>query len=207
MKNMDVVSSYDPSASRNEAMTGSGSSNLLAQQEPDNNSMLRSDNADAILAHGMTSLSLEERNRALEEIHGIKHEIEEDPEVVERELQNMEEALQSIRSKKAYDQAAFLSPKYVQDRKFRLVFLRADAFDAKKAAERMVRHFQFKLELFGLDKLVKHIEVDDMGDSDREFLMLGLTQYLTRRDRAGRVVLFNNGGSKSFKEVENQVRI
>ena len=135
---MDVVSSYDPSASRNEAMTGSGSSNLLAQQEPDNNSMLRSDNADAILAHGMTSLSLEERNRALEEIHGIKHEIEEDPEVVERELQNMEEALQSIRSKKAYDQAAFLSPKYVQDRKFRLVFLRADAFDAKKAAERMV---------------------------------------------------------------------
>ena len=33
--------------------------------------------------------------------------------------------------------------------------LRADEYDAKKAAMQMVRFFEFKLSLFGLDKLVK----------------------------------------------------
>ena len=48
------------------------------------------------------------------------------------------------------------------------MFLRAERFDAPKAAIRLVNHFEGKLVLFGEDKLVKRITLDDLEEEDIE---------------------------------------
>ena len=118
---------------------------------------------DSFLARELNQLSIEERSKALEEVHGIPQILNEDPEELEKQFEIMEKELtENIKDKKAYDRALFLSPKYVKDRSFRLLFLRAELLDGKKAAIKMVNHFQYKLELFGVEKLVKDIELEDL---------------------------------------------
>ena len=118
---------------------------------------------DSFLARELNQLSIEERSKALEEVHGIPQILNEDPEELEKQFEIMEKELtENIKDKKAYDRALFLSPKYVKDRSFRLLFLRAELLDGKKAAIKMVNHFQYKLELFGIEKLVKDIELEDL---------------------------------------------
>ena len=103
-------------------------------------------------------------------------------------LSNLEVELQLWTSKEAYEAKKSMNPDYVSDKKFQLKFLRADRFDAKQAALRLVRHFQAKLELFGKSKLVKDIVQDDLDRDDMEALYSGFSQMLPVRDRAGRLV-------------------
>ena len=96
------------------------------------------EDTDALLAKEMNKLSTEERDRVFEEVHGVAGDMEEDPDFVEMKLSEMEEEILKIRKRQAYDRAAFVSPKAVRDRAFRLMFLRSEYFDARKAAKRMV---------------------------------------------------------------------
>ena len=74
---------------------------------------------------------------------------------------------------------------------FRLKFLRTDLFDVPSAAKRLVRHFQVKLEVFGLDKImVKDITQDNLEDGDIKNFYSGYVQVLPLRDRSGRCVNF-----------------
>ena len=52
-------------------------------------------------------------------------------------------------SRDAYDHAMYLSPEYVTNRQFRLLFLRGENYDVMNAAKRMLLHFHIKKELFG----------------------------------------------------------
>jgi hypothetical protein len=165
------------------------------------------DETDAFLAKEMNQLSLAEREQVLEEIHGIPQALQEDPELVEEQLKIMEAELSSIKDKKAYDRALFLSPRYVKNRKFRLLFLRSERMDGKKAATKMVNHFQFKLELFGIEKLVKDIEFEDLSEDDKDTLMDGHFRFLPEKDSGGRAVLFSSSLHIRFKTVENEVSI
>jgi hypothetical protein len=61
-----------------------------------------------------------------------------------------------------------MNSKYVENRLFRLAFLRADSFDARKAGLRIVRFFQLQLDLFGEDKLVMDIVQDDLDHEAME---------------------------------------
>ena len=62
---------------------------------------------------------------------------------------------------------------YVDNSDFRLRFLRAERFDEKLAAIRYVRHYQMKLELFGVNKLGQNIIQDDLDDESLEALYCG----------------------------------
>jgi hypothetical protein len=163
------------------------------------------DETDAFLAKELNQLSLKERERALEEVHGIPQALPEDPAVEEEQLNVMEAELSKIKDKKAYDRALFLSPRYVNNRFFRLLFLRAECLDGKRAAMKMVNHFQYKLELFGIEKLVKDIELEDLSEDDKEALMTGHFQFLREKDRGGRAVQFSSTKEIRFKTVENEV--
>jgi hypothetical protein len=103
----------------------------------------------------------------------------------------MERHLRSIRDKEAYDEGEVLSKSFVQDRNRRIAFLRADLFDAKKAANRMVSHLKTKREIFGRHKLVKRITLDDLDDECIALLRSGSQQILPSRDASGRVVVLS----------------
>jgi hypothetical protein len=59
----------------------------------------------------------------------------------------------------------------------------------EQAAERMVRHFDEKLKLFGDDLLSRDIQLSDLEDSELETLQRGAVQLLPLRDRADRTVV------------------
>ena len=107
---------------------------------------------------------------------------------MEQKLTQLETELSRIRNKEAYNAAKIMDQDYVENRDFRLLFLRADRFNAKKAALRMARHFQAKSDLFGRDKIARDIVQSDLEKEDLECLYAGYEQFLPSKDRAGRDV-------------------
>jgi hypothetical protein len=140
------------------------------------------------LAKEMNELSMADRDELLRDIHGVNDHIEETPEFVAQKLVELEKALKQIRNKDAYDLAQSKSPEYVSEGNFRLLFLRADRFAPYKAAVRMVRHFETKLELFGPGKIARDIEMDDLEEDGIACLESGFTQTLPVRDSSGRSI-------------------
>jgi hypothetical protein len=68
------------------------------------------------------------------------------------------------------------------------MFLRAESFDAYKAASRMVAFFDEKYKLFGAEKLTKDIVLADLDPDDISALENGYYQRLANKDSAGRKV-------------------
>jgi hypothetical protein len=158
--------------------------------------------SEAVL-NGLKQLNLQsaqERERVLEEVHGVADsQVEETPELIDQRLNLLEQEIQLIKKRTAYDRALFLSPKYVLDREFRLMFLRSELFDARKAANRLVRFFESKKELWGDDKLARPITLDDFDEDGLALLKHGCIQVLPEKDQSGRSVLFLS--SKHYMRV------
>jgi hypothetical protein len=142
------------------------------------------------LSRTLNQLPSKERDEVLHEIHGVSEVLDEDPGFVSQNLDLLELELQQIPKKIEYEMALSLSLEYVTNRNFRLKFLRADNYDSKKAAARMVKFFEWKLDLFGEDKLVQEIVLSDFEPREVEAMKSGYIQLLPQRDRAGRSILF-----------------
>jgi hypothetical protein len=160
---------------------------------------------DAILASEMTQLSMKERDTVMQDIHGMVEAVTETPELVTQALEQLDECLAQISHKDAYDRALYLAPDYVRDSRFRIKFLRGTLFDAQQAACRMVRHFEEKLKLFGIELLGKDIRMSDLSDLDRETLKLGTVQWVPVRDRAGRAVFCMPATKMNLNETTTRV--
>ena len=120
-------------------------------------------------------------------MHGVDLEIE-TPELVTSSLERLDshiEAVKHVSKADAYLMAECLSPSFVQNEKFRLIFLRSVRFDIEQTAIRLFAHFESKLQLFGADKLCRKISIDDMSEDDMITLKNGQTQLLPDRDRSG----------------------
>ncbi|CAB9521386.1 Transfer protein [Seminavis robusta] len=146
------------------------------------------DEIESLMAHQMSALSVEDRDKVYHDLYGITPAFTETPELLQARLAAMEDELEQLHDIPAYDMAVLLDRDYVTKDEFRLRFLRADLLDAKKAAHRMARHFKAKMDLFGRDKLVKDITQDDLDDATLAALYSGYCQFLPLRDRAGRMV-------------------
>ena len=142
-----------------------------------------------MLAREMNKLSVEEREKVLEDVHGIPRLVDEPKERIEACLALLETEITSVSRKAAYDLASFNSNEYTSSKKIRLMFLRAENYDPYNAASRMVRFFDQKYELFGADKLTKDITLDDLDPDDIAELEEGVIQVLPEKDCAGRKVL------------------
>lgn len=153
-------------------------------------SHLDQDFAEQLLSKEMEKLSLVEHEKILFDIHGIARVDEEDPDDVDSHLEQVEVGIQKIRKKPAYDRAMHWDASYVQDRSFRLRFLRCDYFRSHVAAQRIVRHFEIKQTLFGDGPiLARDILLSDLSPDDIRALESGFLQVLPVRDAAGRSIV------------------
>jgi hypothetical protein len=167
------------------------------------NNAIDIENMDDIRLEELNQLSNEARVRAQEEVHCVVDDLlEEEPEFVERRMAQMEKDIGKHRKKFAYDRALFLSPSYVRDRDFSLMFLRSTDFHPRKAAECMIAHFELKLELFGLECLARAITLEDLNEEDIVTLEAGNCQYLSEKDRGGRAVFCG-----LYKAPQNATRV
>eukprot|EP00980_Cylindrotheca_fusiformis_P019586 scaffold6795_cov110-Cylindrotheca_fusiformis.AAC.3 len=142
------------------------------------------------LAAAMEKLSLEEREKVYEDVHGVTDEIQETAEFVTNSLEQMDRIVDLINEKAAYEQAKLQAYNLVTDRQFRLSFLRYTSFNPKLAALRLVQYFSNKLELFGIENLAKsRITIEDLGETTTRVLELGSLQVLPCRDSKGRAVV------------------
>lgn len=140
---------------------------------------------DSLIAKQMSSLSMKEREQAYFDIHGISSTVE-TPEMIQQAYLELDQELSKL-GEGAYRKAEGINPSYVRDERLRLKFLRADRFDAKKAALRMARHFEAKLDLFGASKLCQDITQNDLKPGDLDSLVT-CVGHLPIRDSVGRLV-------------------
>jgi hypothetical protein len=159
--------------------------------------------SEADLAKEMNALSFEQRERIFEDVHGVASVNEETPEFVAKCISALDDAISKIPSKyrTSYNKATFLKPTLQTDRKFKLQLLRAEEFDAKKAAERMVKYFDHKCNLFGEDKLVKRLTLDDLSEDELYLYKIGYMAELPFRDRSGRPIIFGDGTKLDFDRM------
>ena len=97
------------------------------------------------------------------------------------------------------------SSHYVRNPSFLRMFLRADKFDSKLAAQRMINFFREKRRLFGSHTLGRDITLSDMDDDDMTMLQSGYTQILPLRDRAGRAVWFSLSHKRRGRSLRSVV--
>jgi len=159
---------------------------------------------DSLLAKEFTNLTVQERSKTYEELHGVSDCIEETPTLVETCLSQLDEELSRVTEKSAYNMAEQQNRAYVTDSKFRLMFLRATNFDPKKAAIRLVAFFEGKLRFFGQETLTRQIRFNDLDRDDQACHM----QILPCRDRSGRPIItdVNTLRDRSYKIPTNRLR-
>jgi hypothetical protein len=161
-----------------------------------------------MLAKEMNQLSVEDREKVLEDIHGIARAVDEPLDYVRNSLLLLEEELSKpTPNKAAYDLAKSQSKEYVSSEKLRMMFLRAESFDACKAAARMIRFFDEKYNLFGVEKLTKDIVLADLDPDDIAALDTGFYQVLPEKDCAGRNVVCFFPKLRAVRTMQNQVSV
>lgn len=167
----------------------------------------KDDGMSSLIAKELNQLSIHERSEIYEQLHGVSgDQVDERPEQIRVLTEQLLLEVKRIRDRSAFDKALFLSPLYVCDPNFLAMFLRADNYDLKSAARRLVRHFHHKQDLFGEAKLGRPIYYDDLEDDDKAALRSGRIQMTrNRRDRAGRLIVYSAEGILTYKKPINQV--
>jgi len=96
----------------------------------------------------------------------------------------------------------------VEQREFPLSFLRAERYDTKKAATRMIDYFEEKRGLFGVENLTTKIQLKDLDADSKYCFESGQIQLLPGRDRAGRAVIVETkqlATKKGGRQDENSI--
>lgn len=160
-----------------------------------------------LLTDGFNQLSVKEREFALDTLHGVVQPIDESPEgFIDNALQNLDVAIAKIkRQRMAYDMAIFLNPGYVQNRDFRINFLRGARYDVTLTATRLIKHFELKLELFGLDCLVRDITFDDLDDDAAEMYLRAGYFYPKSYDKLGRRLMLYSTERTEYRNPASYV--
>jgi hypothetical protein len=166
--------------------------------------------APACIANALKRMSLQERDVVYHEVHGVADIIDEVPPFVEMCLRQFQQELFKFKydpymASHAIKLAETRSPDFVHNPKHCLKFLRAERFNPKSAAARMIRFFDLKMVLFGASKLCKDITLEDFSLSDLEDFGKGFVQTLPWRDRTGRPVVILFPSHHYYKSTESLV--
>ncbi|CAJ1947165.1 unnamed protein product [Cylindrotheca closterium] len=149
---------------------------------------LRIDESDRVLAQAMSSLPTAERDKIIEEVHGVSKPIEETADFVSQKLAALESEI-SIKKNDAYEIALTQNRVFVEDSGFQLMFLRSEGFVASAASIRMMQYLKLKQKYFGEERITKHINFLDLSEDDKSSLETGAIQVLPEKDRSGRAVV------------------
>ena len=151
----------------------------------------------------------------------------EEPDFIQQCLYTLDNEISKFKasSKLAYEQSLAVNPDYASNKSFKLMFLRADRFNAKHSAKRMVEYFALKKELFcqsgfgshsndsdcneddKLDILGRDITIDDLTAEEQDIVASGRVRFLPEPDHAGRRILFSRVSQCDFQNPHSEVRI
>jgi hypothetical protein len=156
-----------------------------------------------------SELAGRDQEQVMKDVYGMEEMVDENPTLVKECLFQLEQELTEYagNDKIALELARKEHTSFFEDEKFRLKFLRTDNYNPKRAARRIVRHLEIKLDLFGPDKLGKKITLEDLSEDDMESLLSGAAQFLPTKDRGGRLVFWSRMKNWKFKDPKNMVRI
>lgn len=147
----------------------------------------------SIINKEMLKYDVTERNAIYEEVHGVGNLCpdESQPGMVENALNDLVYELDAIpaHQKREYTQSLSMPHSYIHTRDFRMRFLRADLFDAKRAANRLVTCLQTMCFLYGPYALERPIRLSDFSKRELKVFNAGRIQLLPYRDRGGRRVV------------------
>ena len=160
--------------------------------------------AQRTISEGLMKVSLKERDETIQDIHGIKIPKEEDPETLVRSCNEIEMHLSKHQNSQPL-QLAWNANSGAYVRSLYLMFLRCFDYNPRLAAERIVKHFEWKRKLFSDETLGRDITLDDFNKDDMAFFRTGVSQILPSRDAAGRVIYAGVMSGWKYMEPENVV--
>ena len=136
------------------------------------------------------------------DMYGEEAGEEETPDLLTISLVRLQEELQAIEEdeKQTFLRAQQECPAYVNSDNFLLPFLRAEKFNASKAARRIVVYWNEKLRLFGEDHTFGPITLASLKEGDLRVLRDGGVS-LVPKDMHGRVMI--HGDSGAYKVERN----
>jgi hypothetical protein len=164
------------------------------------------DDLDSFISESMSLLDLQQREAALEEVHGIPQNNCEDLLQIDRCLLDIERHLENIKQGTAYEVAEATDRSYVTDRNFRIMFLRAARYDPEAAAKRIVETLDIKRSIFGPAKLAKKVTLEDLEEEDIEYLESGAVQILPSKDTSGRKIVLTLSNLRNIECPESELR-
>ena len=157
------------------------------------------------LSREFNKMPMQARERVAQDVYGT---VDKDTINVDMSPDTMDEfwsELEKVPEKQAYELAFELDPEAARDPFLAVAFLRSVDGSAKRAAKRYTSFWRQKLDLFGEDKLVRPITLDDFDEDDMESLNSGGFQVLRSDDRAGRPILFGRYTAMKYKHIKNMV--
>ncbi|CAJ1969512.1 unnamed protein product [Cylindrotheca closterium] len=160
---------------------------------------------DAMLVEALNGLTFEERQEQQEIVHGVDEMTADESTFIESTLKDLDNILLRTKHGTLYETAESLNPEYVGARAFRIMFLRGNRYDAKASAKQMLNFFEWKEQLFGREKLVKDITMEDLDEDDRACMRTGSIQ-IPGKDRSNRTIIFHLPGLRQFKTLMNELR-
>lgn len=161
---------------------------------------------DALLSEAMNTLTFEEREEQQAVLHGVEKEIAEESIFMDTALKELDSHLLRIKHGSLYEKAETMNPAYVSARAFRIMFLRGNRYDTKASADQMLKFFAQKEKLFGTEKLVKDITLNDFDEDDMAAMNTGAIQ-LAGRDRSNRQIVFAAPGLRiKCRHMRNELR-
>eukprot|EP00980_Cylindrotheca_fusiformis_P001236 scaffold331_cov117-Cylindrotheca_fusiformis.AAC.14 len=161
---------------------------------------------EAFLAAEMNKLSMQEISKALDDVHCVGEELEEDPDSVSRALFTMD---QMVRAEKDYfyELAASQDRSFVENRSFRLKFLRVNFYDVKRSVRQMMNFLKHKATYFGADNLGREIELSDLTHEELNLITSGLFHVQQGRDKSGRVIVYMLNHKLHLCTVNTLIRV
>ena len=161
---------------------------------------------DALLSEALQNLSFEEREEQQDLLHGVDvHSADAESKFIDCILQELDGHLWRMKHGTVYEIAERMDPEYVHARPFRVMFLRGNRYNAKVSADQILKFFGWKQQLFGTDKLVKDITIEDLNEDDLACLRTGCCQ-ISGKDSSDRPILVDIPGLRSFRTLRNELR-
>jgi len=159
-----------------------------------------------LLASEMSKLTVQELSEAMDDLHCVGEDLEENPEMIERSLAEFTERVKREQNS-VYEMAAKQNRAYLENPDFRLKFLRANMHNVGQSVQQMMSFLKIKAKYFGDDKVACDITVRDLNAEDMALLSSGLYHIHSFGDRNGRVILYLLSKEFSRCKKENFSRV
>ena len=172
------------------------------------------EDVDAILAKELYKMSVIDRNKVQEEVHGVYCIApEETPQLVLHTIQTFTQEFKRLTTtttttmdfQQALQQQKTHAFVHIQEFVFR--FLRSELFDGIKAAKRMILNLQLLYKYFGIEGIQRPLRLADLTKQEFDLLRNGNNQILPSRDRAGRLIYFFHGSMDTTVPSSSRLRV